>query len=101
LDLCGLHEDISGIQWAQRVPKKLPIYNIAGDEDAVGNYGEGAMRVSNWLRETGHSVSSKLYPGHRHEIHHDRDIRDEVIYGVIEFINRAICRKADGWDAIV
>lgn len=86
-----LNEAITGVQWAERVPKKLPIYNIAGDRDPVGSYGEGVYAVSNWLANTGHRhVSTRLYSGHRHEIHNDRDIRIEVTFGVINFINSVI-----------
>jgi alpha-beta hydrolase superfamily lysophospholipase len=73
------------------VPKKLPIYNIAGDQDPVGNYGEGVYQVSNWLAETGHnSITTKLYSGYRHEIHNHREIRDEVVDGIINFVQRAL-----------
>lgn len=90
-DLATLVVAITGTQWAEKVPKALPIYNIAGDQDPVGSYGEGVYAVSNWLSETGHKdVTTKLYSGHRHEIHNDRDIRDEVEDGVIDFINRVI-----------
>jgi alpha-beta hydrolase superfamily lysophospholipase len=44
--------------------------------------------VSNWLAGTEHRrVKTKLYSGHRHEIHNDRDIRDEVEDGIVAFIN--------------
>ncbi|MDR1948758.1 MAG: lysophospholipase [Spirochaetaceae bacterium] len=87
-DLSELVEYITGPGWAEKVPKDLPIYNIAGDQDPVGNYGEGVYMVSNWLANTGHAgVVTKLYSGHRHEIHNDRDIRDEVTGGIIDFIN--------------
>jgi alpha-beta hydrolase superfamily lysophospholipase len=90
-DLAALVDAISGTAWAEKVPKDLPIYNIAGDQDPVGNYGEGVYAVSNWLVNTGHkNVSTKLYSGHRHEIHNDRDIREEVTDGIIAFINRAL-----------
>jgi alpha-beta hydrolase superfamily lysophospholipase len=69
----------------------LPVYNIAGDQDPVGDYGEGVYAVSNWLANTGHRrVKTKLYPAHRHEIHNDRDIREEVEDGIIAFINSVI-----------
>jgi alpha-beta hydrolase superfamily lysophospholipase len=87
-DLAALVGAISGKSWAEKVPADLPIYNIAGDQDPVGNYGEGVYAVSNWLAETGHkNVQTKLYSGHRHEIHNDRDIREEVTDGIIAFIN--------------
>lgn len=90
-DLAQLVSSITGTQWAEKVPMTLPVYNIAGDQDPVGNYGEGVYAVSNWLSETGHKdVTTRLYTGHRHEIHNDRDIRDEVEAGIIDFINRVI-----------
>jgi alpha-beta hydrolase superfamily lysophospholipase len=88
VELC---EAITGVQWAEKVPKELPIYNIAGDQDPVGSYGEGVYAVSNWLANTGHRrVNTVLYPGHRHEIHNDRDIRVKVVFGVISFIDELL-----------
>ena len=78
---------IEGTQWAKKVPKKLPIYNIAGDQDPVGEYGLGVCQVSNWLVETGHHVTTKLYSGYRHEIHNYAEIKNEVEAGIIEFMN--------------
>jgi alpha-beta hydrolase superfamily lysophospholipase len=90
-DLAELVAAITGPQWAEKVPAELPVYNIAGDQDPVGNYGEGVYAVSNWLATTGHRrVTTKLYSGHRHEIHNDRDIREEVTDGIIAFINRSV-----------
>ncbi|WMJ81023.1 alpha/beta fold hydrolase [Clostridium sp. MB40-C1] len=80
-------DTIVGTKWAEKVPASIPVYNIAGDQDPVGQYGEGVYAVSNWLIETGHKVKTKVYPGKRHEIHNYRDIRDEVEDGMIEFIN--------------
>lgn len=78
---------IEGPQWAKKVPKKLPIYNIAGDQDPVGEYGLGVCQVSNWLVETEHHVTTKLYSGYRHEIHNYAEIKNEVEAGIIEFMN--------------
>jgi alpha-beta hydrolase superfamily lysophospholipase len=87
-DLAELVAAITGKGWAEKVPAGLPIYSIAGDQDPVGNYGEGVYAVANWLAETGHRrVTTRLYSGHRHEIHNDRDIREEVTGGIISFIN--------------
>ncbi|MDR2631159.1 MAG: lysophospholipase [Spirochaetaceae bacterium] len=86
--LAELVASIIGPQWAERIPRELPIYNIAGDQDPVGDYGEGVYAMSNWLANTGHRrVKTKLYSGHRHEIHNDRDIREEVEDGIVAFIN--------------
>lgn len=78
---------IEGTEWAARVPKELPIYNIAGDQDPVGEYGQGVYTTSNWLIETGHTVTTRLYSGYRHEIHNYADIKDEVERGIIAFMD--------------
>ena len=63
-------------------------YNIAGDMDPVGEYGEGVYAVSNWLHSTGHNVKTKLYSGYRHEIHNYADIKNEVEDGIVEFMDQ-------------
>ena len=76
--------------WANAVPKNLPIYNIAGDEDPCGAFGEGVKLVSKWLEESGHKVETKLYEGYRHEIHNYVDLKNEVVAGMIEFLNKVL-----------
>ena len=83
---------ITGTEWAQKVPWKLPIYNIGGDQDPVGEYGQGIYEVSNWLYQTGHSVKTKVYSGYRHEIHNYTDLKDEVEAGIIAFMNEVLER---------
>lgn len=83
-------EDVDSVEWAEKVPKELPIYSIAGDQDPFGYYGEGVMRVSNWLTDTGHDVTTKLYSGKRHEIHNYREIRDEVEEGITDFFDACL-----------
>ena len=83
---------ITGTEWAQKVPWKLPIYNIGGDQDPVGEYGQGIYEVSNWLYQTGHSVKTKVYSGYRHEIHNYADLKDEVEAGIIAFMNEVLER---------
>lgn len=80
-------EAINGTEWAEKVPVKLPIYNIGGDQDPVGEYGKGIYEVTNWLYDTGHQVQTKVYSGYRHEIHNYTAIKDEVEAGIIEFMD--------------
>ena len=87
-DFVQMMHQIKGREWAEKVPKTLPIYNIAGDQDPVGEYGKGVYEVSNWLADTGHSVTTRLYSGYRHEIHNYADIRCDVESGIIAFMNR-------------
>ena len=86
-DFTQMMSVILGTQWAEKVPTALPVYNIAGDMDPVGEYGEGVYQVSNWLRATGHKVRTKLYSGYRHEIHNYAAIKDEVEAGIIAFMD--------------
>ena len=88
-------QQILGTEWSEKVPTGIPIYIISGDEDPVGRYGEGVYAVSNWLVETGHQVKTKLYSGYRHEIHNHREIRDEVVAGIIDFITEHARVKAN------
>ncbi len=83
-------ECIEGKEWAQRVPKGLPVYNIGGDQDPVGEYGKGIYEVSNWLCDTGHQVTTKVYSGYRHEIHNYAAIKNEVENGIIAFMNQQL-----------
>lgn len=84
-----------GTEWAKKVPISIPVYNIAGDKDPVGNYGEGVYAVSNWLAETGHMVRTKVYPGYRHEILNYLDIRDEIEDEIIEFVKYTIDKQLE------
>ena len=87
LYFCQMMDCISSKEWAEKVPGSLPFYNIAGDQDPVGQFGAGVYQVSNWLADTGHSVKTKLYSGYRHEIHNYADIQDEVESGIIAFFD--------------
>ncbi len=90
LAFCQMMDLIQGTEWAEKVPKELPVYNIAGDEDPVGNWGEGVYQTSNWLAQTGHKVKTKLYSGYRHEIHNYDDIKCEVEKGIIDFFKSCL-----------
>ena len=78
---------VSANEWAGKVPSDLPIYNIGGDQDPVGEYGKGIYEVTNWLVDTGHTVKTRVYSGYRHEIHNYDEIKDEVEAGIISFMD--------------
>ena len=90
LDFCKMMDFIGGTEWAAKVPTDLPIYNIGGDQDPVGSWGEGVYQTSNWLAETGHKVKTKLYSGYRHEIHNYDDLKWEVEDGIINFFKSCL-----------
>ena len=83
-------ECITGTDWAEKVPKELPVYNIGGDQDPVGEYGQGIYQVTNWLCQTSHCVKTRVYSGYRHEIHNYSDLKDEVEAGIVAFMDSVI-----------
>lgn len=90
-DFVQLWIDISSKEWAQKIPARLPVYLIAGDQDPVGNYGEGIYKVANWLWETGKTnVKTQIYSGYRHEIHNEPEIREAVEAGIIKFFDALV-----------
>lgn len=87
LDFAQMLKQVEGPQWAEAVPRDLPVYLIAGSEDPIGIYGTGFMEVVNWLEDTGHQTQAQLYFGYRHEIHNYTDIKDQVAWGIINFFD--------------
>ena len=81
---------IEGKEWAEKVPTELPILLIAGDQDPVGNFGEGVYMCANWLTDTGHDVTTKLYSGYRHEIHNYDEIKFDVEELIITWLGMKI-----------
>ena len=86
----GLGE-VSGPQWARRVPKR-PILLIAGDADPVGANGKGVKQVEAWLVQSGNRVKCILYPGARHELLNETN-REQVSDDVRLFIE-GVCGGA-------
>ena len=70
----------------KRIPKDLPVIFLSGEDDPVGSYGKGVIKVYNRFMETGlKDVDIKLYPGDRHEILNELD-RDDVYNDILVFI---------------
>ena len=86
----GLGE-VSGPQWARRVPKR-PILLIAADADPVGANGKGVKQVEAWLVQSGHRVKCILYPGARHELLNETN-REQVSDDVRLFVE-GVCGGA-------
>ena len=59
----------------QKMPKELPVFFIAGEEDPVGDYGKGVKKVyEDFTGARGmKNVTLKLYSGDRHEILNESD----------------------------
>lgn len=89
-DFVQMYDFVQNEEWAQKVPKTMPFYLISGDQDPCGNYGEGTYYVANLLISSGHKATVHVYPGYRHEIHNELDLRCEVEKGIIDFFNNSI-----------
>lgn len=73
-----------------KIPKKLPVFLIAGKEDPVGNYGKAVTSVYEGYKKIGLTdVSVKLYKNDRHELINETD--KEVVYeDVRNWLNKHI-----------
>lgn len=68
-ELFLLLKEVSSKEWAEKLPKKLPMLLISGKDDPVGDYGKGVEKVYDWLKEAEcENVEMKLYTGGRHEL---------------------------------
>jgi len=70
-----------------KIPKELPVLLMAGEEDPVGDYGEGIKRIYQDYRNNleMQNVTLKLYPGDRHEILNEKD-RQQVYEDIYPWI---------------
>lgn len=88
-DFLDLYAEANDDAWATKVPNELPVLILAGDQDPVAGYGEGAYHVANQLWSSGNrDVRTRVYTGYRHEVHNEPPIRDEVAAEIIGFLER-------------
>ena len=80
---------VSKKSWADTVEKDKPIFIISGDEDPVGNFGEGIRKVFSRIIGAGATnVRCEIYEGGRHELFNETpEIKAKVFADVIEFVN--------------
>ncbi len=86
-----LYDTANGDGFYDALPATTPVLILAGDQDPVTNYGEGAYHVANRLVATGHpDVRTRVYPGLRHEVHNEPESRDDVTAELLAFVERVI-----------
>lgn len=73
-----------------KIPKKLPVYMVAGKEDPVGNYGKGVRKVYETYKKHGiQDIEIKLYENDRHEILNETDY--EIVYqDILSWIEKKV-----------
>ena len=92
-DLFDLLGRVSQKDWAERIPKKLPIFLASGTADPVGGYGKGVKTVYDRLVSAGcERVTLKLYPDARHELHNETN-KEEFLQDMLDFINASLENK--------
>ncbi|SEQ13351.1 alpha/beta fold hydrolase [Microlunatus flavus] len=90
-----LYDRVNGDDWYAGVPAALPVLVLAGDQDPVTNYGEGAYHVANRLVASGHpDVRTRVFTGVRHEVHNEPTTRAEVEREIVDFVDRVVARTS-------
>lgn len=88
-DFVDLYDLANGKQWADQMPADLPVLLLAGDQDPVANYGEGAYHVANLLWDAGLvDVRARVFSGVRHEVHNEPATRAEVEDEIVVFVEK-------------
>ncbi|WP_152347896.1 alpha/beta fold hydrolase [Brevibacterium sp. CFH 10365] len=86
-----LYDKANADSWYPTIPGTLPVLILAGDQDPVANYGEGAYHVANRLREAGHEdVRTRVFTGVRHEVHNEPTTRAQAEAEIVDFVARLI-----------
>ena len=71
-----------------KIRKDLPIFLVAGAEDAVGAKGKGPTKLAKLYAKYGLTkVELKLYPNMRHEILNEPE-HEKVYKDIVEFLNK-------------
>ncbi len=77
-------------RYLEKMPKDLPILFVSGEQDPVGQFGEGVKKVYQTFLKLGmQDVFCKLYPKDRHEILNEADA-DTVMEDIWTWIERKI-----------
>lgn len=86
-DFVSLYRESNDPKTLSKIPTDIPVLILAGDQDPVTNFGEGAYHVANILAEAGNrNVRTRVYSGYRHEVHNEPPIRNDVAGEILAFL---------------
>lgn len=86
-DFFGGLMELTKLERLKQMPTGLPVLLLSGDQDPVGQMGEGVHTVAAQYKNAGlKEVQLKLYPGARHEIFNEIN-RDEVYADLTAWLN--------------
>jgi len=84
--LLHTHKEVNSPAWYTKVPLGLPILLVSGEDDPVGNFGQGVTEVYEGLENAGVGMlDMKLYENDRHNILHETD-REIVFADLAGFV---------------
>lgn len=73
-----------------KIPKELPIYIVSGEDDPVGDLGEGVKKVYQKFKQAGlKDVTCKLYATDRHEILNETD-KEQVYADLLQWLEQKL-----------
>lgn len=85
-EMLAVLDHVSSRQWAESLPKDLPVLLVSGSDDPVGNYGRGVRRVAAMLSRAGiRDLHCRIWPGGRHEMHQELG-KEKVFASVYEWL---------------
>lgn len=92
-------EFVSNAENIRKMRVDIEIYLISGEDDPVGDFGEGIHKLSALLETNNVTVYDKLYKGMRHDLLHEKckeEIFDEIsLY--LSFMKRYELRRYDAF----
>ena len=81
--LISINVEATKSNWAENLPKNMPLLFVSGANDPIGDFGKGVVKTVQALRECGFERAElKLYPGMRHEVLNERDrklVFDDIV----------------------
>jgi alpha-beta hydrolase superfamily lysophospholipase len=77
------------------IPKKLPIYIFAGEQDPVGGDGKGPRALAAAYEQAGlQRITLRMYPGARHETLNETN-RDDVTADLLSWLDAHVTKQDD------
>jgi alpha-beta hydrolase superfamily lysophospholipase len=93
IDLLDALRDTTRPQRQARIPKRLPIYVVAGTQDPVGDNGKSVEQLLAAYRAAGLArVTHRFYDGARHEVFNETN-RDEVTRDLVAWLDDAVAGR--------
>ena len=76
----------------RKIPGDLPIFMLSGSEDALSKFGREIKRLDRRMKRMGKRVTTKIYPGSRHELFHDI-AKNQAAEDIAKWIEETILPK--------